>query len=126
MIPVKKQVIYLNLFQFAFPATAIASILHRLSGVFLFLALPWVLWALSQSLQSEAQFNELKQCLMHPLFKWVWAAFLVALFYHLIAGIRHIIMDMGVGDGKQSGRIGAYAVMVISGLFALWLGVCIW
>lgn len=122
----KKQVIYLNLFQFKFPATAIASILHRLSGVFLFLALPLVLWALSQSLESEAAFSSLKDCLMHPVFKWVWAAFLVALFYHLIAGIRHIVMDVGFGDGKCSGRAGAYAVMVISVLFAFWLGVCIW
>lgn len=122
----KKQVIYLNLFQFKFPATAIASILHRLSGVVLFLALPVVLWALSQSLQDEAHFLQLKDCLMHPFFKWVWAAFLVALFYHLIAGIRHIIMDMGFGDGKCSGRAGAYLVMVFTALFALWLGVCIW
>lgn len=122
----KKQVIYLNLFQFKFPATAIASILHRVSGVILFLALPLILWALSKSLQGEVQFEELKHCLMHPVFKWIWAGFLVALFYHLIAGIRHIIMDLGFGDGKASGRIGAYAVMVITGLFALWLGSCIW
>jgi succinate dehydrogenase / fumarate reductase cytochrome b subunit len=126
MIPVKKQVIYLNLFQFKFPATAIVSILHRLSGVFLFLALPGLLWALSQSLQGEPQFSQLKDCFMHPVFKWIWAAFLVALFYHLMAGIRHIIIDMGYAGQKQSGRIGAYLVMVVSGLFALWLGSLIW
>jgi succinate dehydrogenase / fumarate reductase cytochrome b subunit len=123
---VKKQVIYLNLFQFKFPATAIASILHRVSGVVLFLALPLVLWALSQSLQGEAQFEALKACLMHPVFKWVWAAFIVALFYHLIAGIRHIMMDMGFGDSKTSGRIGAYAAMLLTGLFTIGLGVSIW
>lgn len=120
------QPVYLNLFQFKFPATAIASILHRLSGVILFLFLPVALWMLSYSLQGEEQFADLKACLMSPWVKWFWAAVMVALFYHLIAGIRHIIMDMGFGDGKASGRIGAYTIIIITLVFAGVLGVCIW
>lgn len=126
MVFVNKRPVYLNLFQFKFPATAIASILHRLSGVVLFLTLPLFIWSLGLSLESEEKFISLKDCLMLPLFKWVWAAVLVALFYHLIAGIRHIIMDMGYGDGKCTGRLGAYLVMGLTGLFAIWLGVSIW
>jgi succinate dehydrogenase / fumarate reductase cytochrome b subunit len=126
MVSVKKQPVYLNLFQFKFPATAIASILHRLSGVILFLALPLMLSALATSLAGEAQFSQVRDCLLHPLMKWFWAALLVALFYHLIAGIRHIIMDMGYGDGKSSGRSGAYTIIIVTGLFAIWLGSCIW
>jgi succinate dehydrogenase / fumarate reductase, cytochrome b subunit len=126
MVLVNKKPVYLNLFQFKFPATAIASILHRLSGVVLFLALPLVIWALSQSLQSEEAFLSLKNCLMHPFVKWIWAALLVGLYFHLIAGIRHMIMDMGYGDGKCSGRLGAYLVMGLTALFAIWLGVSLW
>lgn len=124
--PVNNKPVYLNLFQFKFPATAIASILHRVSGVVLFLALPLCVWGLALSLQSEAGFTQVNNFLFGPVVKWLWAAFLVALFYHLIAGIRHIIMDMGYADGKESGKWGAYALMVITAGFALWLGVCIW
>lgn len=122
----KNKPVYLNLFQFKFPATAIASILHRISGVVLFLCLPLLLWVLTLSLESEESYASLHQIILHPLYKWIWAGFLIALFYHLFAGLRHLIMDLGYGDGKTSGRIGAYAVMGLTALFTLWLGSCIW
>ncbi|MFI4956394.1 MAG: succinate dehydrogenase, cytochrome b556 subunit [Gammaproteobacteria bacterium] len=121
----KKQVVYLNLFQFRFPITAIVSILHRVSGVVLFLCVPGVLWALQQSLASESAFTHLmavKDCFPFLLGLWV---FLSALFYHLVAGIRHIFMDFCIGDTKAGGRLGAYLVMIMSGIFTVLSGVVI-
>ncbi len=121
-----KQPVYLNLFQFKFPVTAIASILHRMSGVILFLALPFLLWGLQLSLQSAKDFERLQTLMTGPVIKLIVWAVLVALFYHLIAGIRHLLMDMHVADGKQSGRYMAWLVILISVVFAVFLGVCIW
>ncbi len=123
----KKQVVYLSLWQFRFPVTAIASILHRVSGVFLFLCIPALLWARQKSLSSEAGLMAvitLRDCLPLALLLW---AFLSALFYHLIAGIRHMFMDIGMGDTKSAGRMGAFAVIILSGIFAVLAGgVILW
>ncbi len=121
----KKQVVYLNLFQFRFPATAIASVLHRISGVILFLFVPGALWVLQQSLAGEESYQRVAQfrdCL--PLAFAVWV-FLSALFYHLVAGIRALLMDICIGDTKKGGRIGSYFVILISIVFALLTGVAI-
>ena len=121
----KKQVVYLNLFQFRFPITAIVSILHRISGVLLFLCVPGLVWALQQSLASEATFAHLmsaKECYLFLVGFWI---FLSALFYHLVAGIRHMFMDFCIGDTKAGGRLGAYLVMIVSGLFTVLSGVVI-
>lgn len=121
-----KQPVYLNLFQFKFPATAIASILHRVSGVILFLALPLLLWALQLSLRSAKDFEHFQSLGGHFVCKLIVWGILAALFYHLIAGIRHMLMDMHLFDGKQTGRVMSYLVMVVSAAFAIFLGVCIW
>lgn len=121
----QKQVVYLNLFQFRFPITAIVSILHRISGVLLFLSIPALLWGLQLSLASESDFTYLRgglDCLPIQLILWL---FLSALFYHLVAGIRHLLMDLCIGDTKAGGRLGAYTVMIMSGIFTVLAGVVI-
>lgn len=118
--------VYLNLFQFAFPVTAIASILHRLSGVFLFLLIPGLLYGFSMSLASADSFMEVKAWLSQPWLKWSFVFIGVALYYHLVAGLRHLLMDCHVGDSKEGGRRGAYIVMGLSALFAIYLGYSVW
>lgn len=118
--------VYLNLMQFKFPATAIASILHRLSGVFLFLLIPGLLYCFGMSLATPEGFMTVKAWLTHPGIKWGFALVWVALFYHLVAGLRHLVMDCHIGDSKTGGRIGAYLVMGLTALFALGLGYSIW
>ena len=91
------------------------SILHRVSGVVLFLAVALMLWVLDMSLASEQSFQSLKECLSSPIAQIViWAA-LAALAYHIVAGIRHLIMDLGVGeDSFESGRRSAWLVVVVA------------
>ena len=102
--------INLDLRTMQFPLTAIVSILHRISGVILFLTIPIILCALSCSLEDAASFAEIKAWFAMPLVKLITWGILAALIYHLIAGIRHIFMDMGFGESLAASRIGTKLV----------------
>lgn len=119
----EKRPIFLDVTKYKFPNTAIVSILHRISGIILFLFLPFLIWALDKSLSSGEHFQELLQSLEYPLVKLIVWLLLVSLIFHLIAGIRHILMDMGIGETHYGGRLGANLVLIISLLLALTVGV---
>ena len=108
------------------PITSLSSILHRISGVLLFLAVPFCLWALEKSLTSQAEFNQLRTILQGDLAKFVLWAILVMLAYHMIAGIRHLLMDAGIGESLEGGVFGSKLVIVLGVLTAVGLGVWIW
>lgn len=109
------------------PITAYSSILHRISGVILFFGIIVLLWGLDKSLASEQGFAEVKECLTGGFAKLVVWVLLSALLYHLVAGIRHVLMDMGLaGETMAAGKLGAKAVLVIAAVLILLAGVWIW
>ena len=108
------------------PITAYTSILHRVSGVILFLGIVIVLFALDKSLASEEGFAEVQACLASPLAKLIIWGLLSALLYHLVAGVRHLIMDLGVGESLEGGKLGSKIVIVVSVVVILLAGVWIW
>ncbi len=108
------------------PITAYTSILHRISGVILFVGIAVLLYALDKSLASEEGFAEVKECLTSPLAKFVIWGLLSALLYHLVAGVRHIIMDMGIGESLEGGALGSKIVLAVAAVMILLLGVWIW
>lgn len=122
----KQRPVNLNLFTIKFPIPAIASILHRISGIILFLLIPLLLWMLQASLASEKQFLELKNSLDSFGFKFILWVFLAALFYHLFAGIRHLLMDTGVGESLQAARFSAWCVMVLTVMVVILTGIWLW
>jgi succinate dehydrogenase / fumarate reductase cytochrome b subunit len=121
----KKRPVNLDLRTIKLPLPALISFLHRVSGVALFLFLILMLYTFGKSLGSEEGFNEIKGILFSPIGKvstWVvYSAFI----YHLVAGIRHLIMDFGIGHTIEGGKRGSIAVIVVSGLLmaigALWI-----
>lgn len=115
--------INLNLLSLRFPITAITSILHRVTGVVLFLSIPYALWILAHSLQSETDFVYVSLTLQKPLFKWLNWLILSALAYHLTAGIRHILADFGLGISKQGGKQAAWVTLAIALLLSISIGV---
>ena len=121
-----KRPINLDLTTIHFPITAIASILHRISGILLFLYMPFMLWLLDQSLNSSAHFLNIQSHLSEPLMKGLIWVFFAALFYHLVAGIRHLLMDLHIGETLEAGRLGARLTMVISAILTLLIGVWLW
>lgn len=120
----KPRPINVNVLTYRFPCTAIASILHRVSGVILFLAVPLLLVLLHLSLIDSSHFEAVKAAAAHPLLKIVLWLVLAAVIYHVLAGVRHLIMDLGAGESLRTARATAMAVMVISAILiilsALW------
>ena len=105
---------------------AIASILHRISGMALFLLLPIMMLFLSRSLQSQESFDALQLQLTNPYCKLVLWMFSASLIYHILAGFRHVFMDMGFGDQLVAARRSAITVIALSILLTICLGVWIW
>lgn len=118
--------VFLNLFAIRFPIVAVVSILHRVSGVVLFGASFYLLWILWLSLESELSFWNLKTTLKHPLHSIALWFTLSLLGYHIIAGLRHLLMDLHIGDSLKIGRASAALVLVCSGLLSLVIGVWFW
>jgi len=79
------------------PLPAITSILHRVSGVFIFAGVAVLLWLFSESLSSSEGFARVDSWLSMPITKLLIWAILSGLLYHLIAGIKHLVMDLGIG-----------------------------
>ena len=109
-----------------FPLPAIISILHRISGVVLFLFLPLFLYLLHQSLISHESYVALQALLNRPLLKLLLWLALAAVIFHLFAGIRHLMMDLGFAESLEAGRVSAMLVMVLSVLFILLAGWWLW
>ncbi len=108
------------------PITAWASITHRASGVFIFAGMAVLLWALDASLASPESFASLQESLGNPLLKLLIWAVMSGLIYHALAGVRHLIMDMGIGETMAGGMLGVRIVVGLSVVLILLAGIWIW
>lgn len=111
------------IFFYRFPLIAIASIIHRISGVIVFLLIPYLLWLLGTSLSSPEGFA----CVFAfgdqfwlRILSWI---VLSALVYHLLAGIKHLLMDWGLFESMISGRAASVMVLILSAAAIIDLGV---
>ena len=116
----------LDILSMRLPITAWASITHRATGVFLFVGMALLLWALDESLASPDSFAALQQTLTSPLLKLVLWAVLSGLIYHSLAGVKHLIMDMGIGETMEGGILGVRIVVGLSVVLILLAGIWIW
>lgn len=108
------------------PITAYASITHRISGVMLAPAAFLLLWALDMSLASPRGFTAVSAFLANPLIKFVAWGIAVALIYHSLAGVKHLIMDFGLGESMAGGILGARIVIALTAVGALLSGAALW
>ncbi|MBY5922244.1 succinate dehydrogenase cytochrome b556 subunit [Ferrimonas balearica] len=123
----KQRPVYLDLQQIQFPATAIASILHRVSGVILFVSIAVLLWLLATSLGSAQGFASVSEIMNSPIAKFVVWGILTALAYHFCGGIRHLLMDLGHFEGSmESGNNSARAAMAITVVLSVIAGIWLW
>jgi len=84
----KRRPKYLNLFEIRLPIAGFASILHRVSGLGLFLMLPLLFWLLDASLRSADSYQSMQAAIAHPLAKLVLIGLLWAFLHHFCMGIR--------------------------------------
>ena len=117
---------HLDLAKIRLPVPGIVSILHRVSGVALFLSLPLLIYLLQGSLSSAEDFEHYRAMVGHPLMKLVLIGLLWALLHHLCAGIRFLFLDIHKGLELQTARATAKAVLVVSLVLTAVLGVLVW
>jgi succinate dehydrogenase / fumarate reductase cytochrome b subunit len=124
---VKPRPVYLNLFAIRQPVPAIASIIHRATGALLFFAgIPVLLWFVQHALGSQAAFDAAMQPFATPFGKLVVLVLAWSYLYHLLAGIRHLALDLHLGIELAPARSSAAIVLVLSIVFAIVIAVRLW
>jgi succinate dehydrogenase / fumarate reductase cytochrome b subunit len=96
------------------PLAGFVSILHRISGLLMFMLLPFILFLLDQSLLSETSFESFHHFVSYWFVKLVILALSWAYLHHFCAGLRHLVMDLHIGLDKDSSRKSAAGVLAIS------------
>lgn len=94
--------------------------------MFLVAGVALLLWLLDASLASEESFNALKDCADSFQFKLILWVVLAGLIYHSVAGVKHLIMDLGYGETMEGGIAAAKAVFAVSAVLIVLVGAWIW
>lgn len=106
---------YLNLLKIYLPVTGVASILHRISGVLLFLGIPFLIYALSLSLRNPESFAQVYGFFDNMLVRAFVLILLYSLAHHFFAGIRFLLLDLDVGVELKAARASAL-IVILAGL----------
>ena len=122
-----KRPVNLDLSTIQFPLPALTSIAHRITGVILFIGLVFAFWALDTSLSSPVGFAAVSDALAHNfLAKLIAWGLLSALAFHLVAGVKHLLMDMDIGVTLEGGVKKAQITVVVSVVLIILAGVWVW
>ena len=123
----KPRPVYLDLFSIRQPLPAIVSILHRISGALLFVAgIPLLLWFVQRSLTSREAFTGALAPFTSPFGKLVVLVLAWCYLSHLLAGLRHLALDLHIGIRLVPARATAAVVLVLSVVLAVIVAVRIW
>ena len=127
--PVYRNIHVTDIVKYRLPPAGIVSILHRISGAAMFLLLPFIIWLFDLSVTSEMSYDSFVSVftsgigfLPAGLVKLVVLGLLWAFLHHLIAGVRHLWMDMTHSVTKAQGRVSAIITLVLSVLLTAALG----
>jgi succinate dehydrogenase / fumarate reductase cytochrome b subunit len=127
--PVIRNVHVSQLPSYRWPAASLVSGMHRISGLLMFLLLPFVIWMFDASLSSQVSFDTFRSVFIAGvgvlpgwLFKLVALGLIWAYLHHLIAGVRHLWMDVTHSVSMAQGRASAIATLAASLLLTAVLG----
>lgn len=115
-----------NLNLFPQPLAAIVSISHRITGVMLFVGVAFGLYALDMAMASPQGFAQAKAMLSEPFPAFILLGLMFVLMFHLIAGIKHLLLDFHIGDTYAAAHTSAIVVVVLSLVVTGLLGAMIW
>lgn len=121
-----KRPVNLDIGTIALPITAYTSILHRVSGVFLVAGMAVLFYLLATSLSGPEGFEQAKACLDAFWGKLAVWAVLVGLSYHAAAGVKHLVMDAGIGETMKGGETGSKLVLAVTAIMVLLTGLWVW
>lgn len=108
------------------PVPGVVSILHRVSGMLLFLVIPLLLIGLQATLAGPESFEAVKLTLSHPLAKIIFIGLLWALLHHFFCGLRYLAMDMDMGLDLPLARRNSWLVIVAALGLTLLAGAWLW
>ncbi len=123
---INKRPKHLALHRISLPLPGFVSILHRISGLALFLALPLLLWMLQYSLRSIETYSYLMEALTHPLARLILLGLIWAFLHHFFAGLRYLLIDLHLASSLRLARDSSKAVMLVSLVLTAWIGVQLW
>jgi succinate dehydrogenase / fumarate reductase cytochrome b subunit len=111
--------VYLNLFRIRFPVGAVTSIAHRVSGLLLFLSFPVLVYWLDLSLRGPEGFANAREWLDCMWVRLASVVIVWSLLHHLFAGLRFLLIDLGMGVERTAARRSAWAVNGLALLLVL-------
>jgi succinate dehydrogenase / fumarate reductase, cytochrome b subunit len=117
---------YLDVIRIRLPVPGWVSILHRISGFALFLATPFLLYLFQLSISSPENYVRYRAVFDMPLVKLILIGLLWALFHHLFAGIRFLLLDVHIGLELRSARASSMVVLAAGIVCAIACGVLLW
>ncbi len=124
---IKPRPVYLNLFAIRMPLPAVVSILHRASGALLFvIGIPLLLCVVQRAIASPESWAQMRAALDAPFAKLVAIALAWAFIHHLLAGIRHLLMDAHIGVELPAARQVAAVTLVLAIVLTLAIAVRLW
>ncbi len=103
--------VYLNLLKIRLPLPGMVSLAHRVSGVGLFVSLPFIVYLLDLSVSSQNGFQQVQRILHQPVVVILEILILWAFAHHFFAGIRFLLIDADIGVEKTDSRTGAWLVI---------------
>ena len=118
--------VFINLLQIRFPIGALLSILHRVTGVVLVLAIPLLVYLLQLLNSGESGFAEGRSLLQSIPGKLAVSLILWTLIQHTLSGIRHLLMDLDFGYQKNVARNTARIAFALSISLIITTGIVIW
>ncbi len=117
---------YLDLIEIKLPVPGLVSILHRISGLGLFLFLPFLLWLFQSSLTSPDSYVRYRAVFANPLVKLILIGLLWAFIHHLLAGLRFLALDLHYGTDLPAARASSRLVLIAAVVLTAILGVWLW
>ena len=127
--PVYRNIHVLQIMKYRLPPAGIVSILHRVSGVMMFVLMPFIIWMFDTSLTSEISYAQFSAVFAGGVgfvpgwfFKLVALALIWAFLHHFIAGVRHLWMDATHAVTKEFGQVSALLALGLSVALTLLLG----
>lgn len=119
----QKKPVFLNLLQIHLPITGLVSIMHRISGVALLLFLPFFLWGLAKVTGTPEDYHDFLMLMQGPLFKIIYGLGIISFSYHMLAGVRHLIMDLGFCESLKAARLSAFMLLISITILAILIGI---
>ena len=111
---------------YGWPFTALVSITNRVLGIVLFAGVAFGLYLLDMALASEESFAQVTALMQLTLVKSAVLFFIFSLTYHLVAGVKHLLLDFHIGDTFEAAQIGSAIVLISAITITGIIGINLW